>query len=232
MELLVLVLVLVLVLPRSQAQNLTRVRAELGQNATLTCSLRDRNIIWYQSGLRTFIGKTFSSRPYYSSPDLESKFEILENNLTIKNVTAEDRRLYFCGQKIRGEFELVESFLLVSDVPPVLPPDVPPVLPPDVPPVLPPDVPSPLPPDVPPVLPPDVPSQLQPAVWGSLSLSAVLLLLLTGLAGAGLVRRGGGPDSRPNPNPNPNPERMSSPQGGVLLPDQSQCVYRLDRTRT
>ncbi|KAM9766849.1 uncharacterized protein ACNS7B_017050 isoform 7-T7 [Menidia menidia] len=200
MELLVLVLVLVLVLPRSQAQNLTRVRAELGQNATLTCSLRDRNIIWYQSGLRTFIGKTFSSRPYYSSPDLESKFEILENNLTIKNVTAEDRRLYFCGQKIRGEFELVESFLLVSDVPPVLPPDV--------------------------------PSQLQPAVWGSLSLSAVLLLLLTGLAGAGLVRRGGGPDSRPNPNPNPNPERMSSPQGGVLLPDQSQCVYRLDRTRT
>ncbi|XP_075333183.1 uncharacterized protein LOC142391297 isoform X1 [Odontesthes bonariensis] len=114
-------LVLVLVLVCSEAQEVTEVRAELGQDATLSCSIRKKeDIFWYlevYSQLRASIGRTYSSFPEYFSPEVQTKYSILENRLVIKNVSAEDCRLYFCAEEIKGTFVFVDTFRLVSDVP-------------------------------------------------------------------------------------------------------------------
>ncbi|XP_075333184.1 uncharacterized protein LOC142391297 isoform X2 [Odontesthes bonariensis] len=119
MDLLRMLLVLVLVLVCSEAQNVTEVRAELGQDATLTCSIRNEtDINWYlevYSQLRASIGHRFATgHVSYSSAEFQTKYLIQENRLVIKNISAEDCRLYFCAEEIN---HTVDTFRLVSDVP-------------------------------------------------------------------------------------------------------------------
>ncbi|PWA13799.1 hypothetical protein CCH79_00016916 [Gambusia affinis] len=95
--------VLLLVLVGSEAWNITEVKAELGQNVTLTCTIDADDIYWFLEvhlNLRLGIGRTiFKSRSVYFSPDSESKYVMSGNQLLIKNVCLEDIRLYYCGKK-------------------------------------------------------------------------------------------------------------------------------------
>ncbi|KAL3999881.1 coronin-7 [Sarotherodon galilaeus] len=116
-------MILLVVLLCAEAENVTEVRGELGTNVTLTCSNQTSDPYWYMeiySQFRACIGRSFSSAgSTYWSPDFETKFSILGNKLVIKNYTAEDCRLYYCGIKRDGSIYFVETFRLVSDVTPM-----------------------------------------------------------------------------------------------------------------
>ncbi|XP_039907195.1 uncharacterized protein LOC120746053 isoform X2 [Simochromis diagramma] len=113
-------MILLVLLLCAQAENVTEVRGELGTNVTLTCSNQTSDPHWYMeihSQFRAGIGRSFSSAgSTYCTPGFETKFSILGNKLVIKNLTAEDCRLYFCGIKRDGSIQFVETFSLVSAV--------------------------------------------------------------------------------------------------------------------
>ncbi|MEQ2312838.1 hypothetical protein AMECASPLE_035304, partial [Ameca splendens] len=114
-------MLLLMVLVCSEAQNVTEVKAELGQNLTLTCSFNLTDIYWYMEvhhKLRASIGRSYSpTSSSFSSPDFDSKYLISENRLVVKDVSAEDFRRYVCGKKISGSMVYGDTFRLVSDVP-------------------------------------------------------------------------------------------------------------------
>ncbi|XP_076736890.1 uncharacterized protein LOC143415209 [Maylandia zebra] len=120
-------MILLVLLLCAEAENVTEVRGELGTNVTLTCSNQTSDPHWYMeihSQFRAGIGRSFSSAgSTYCSPGFETKFSITGNKLIIKNLTAEDCRLYFCGIKRDGSIHFVESFHLVSNV--IVPPNDP-----------------------------------------------------------------------------------------------------------
>ncbi|XP_005462744.2 uncharacterized protein LOC102075659 [Oreochromis niloticus] len=120
-------MILLVLLLCAEAENVTEVRGELGTNVTLTCSNQTSDRYWYMeihSQFRAGIGRSFSSAgSTYCSPGFESKFSILGNELVIKNFTAEDCRLYFCGIKRDGSIHFVDTFHLVSDIPTTPDPD-------------------------------------------------------------------------------------------------------------
>uniref|UniRef100_A0A3B4H874 Immunoglobulin domain-containing protein n=1 Tax=Pundamilia nyererei TaxID=303518 RepID=A0A3B4H874_9CICH len=111
-------MILLVFLLCAEAENMTEVRGELGTNVTLTCSNQTSDRYWYMeihSQFRAGIGRSFSSADStYYSPGFETKFSILGNKLVIKNLTAEDCRLYFCGIKRGGSTQFVETFHLIS----------------------------------------------------------------------------------------------------------------------
>ncbi|XP_042080920.1 uncharacterized protein LOC121815220 isoform X1 [Haplochromis burtoni] len=113
-------MILLVLLLCAEAENVTEVRGELGTDVTLTCSNQTSDPYWYMeihSQFRAGIGRSFSSADStYYSPGFETKFSILGNKLVIKNLTAEDCRLYFCGIKRGGSIQFVETFHLISDV--------------------------------------------------------------------------------------------------------------------
>ncbi|XP_072235506.1 uncharacterized protein [Leuresthes tenuis] len=200
MDLLWMMLLLVLVC--SEAQKVTEVRGELGQDVTLTCSIRNKDIYWFMqihSQFRAGIGRTFSSDASYFSPDFKTKYLILENRLVVKNISAEDCRLYFCAEKINGTFVFVDTFGLTADVPVTLSdyPDVP-VTPSS---------------DSNHQNPSCSPSQSEHVVLSSFILKAVLFSVFSGLMCSYLMRRRG--SSRGNQPPGftcEDPEMMDSPQ--------------------
>ena len=104
----------------SEAHNMRKVKVELGQNATLNCSVDISDIRWYMeihgqfrvNILRTF-GKT-DDDPEYFFPEFKTKYSVLENRLVIRNVTAEDCRLYFCAQRKNDTIHFEETIHLVS----------------------------------------------------------------------------------------------------------------------
>ncbi|XP_039462985.1 uncharacterized protein LOC120436287 [Oreochromis aureus] len=112
-------MILLVVLLCAEAENVTEVRGELGTNVNLTCSNQTSDTHWYMeiySQFRACIGRSFSSAgSTYCSPGFETKFSVLGNKLVIKNFTAEDCRLYFCGIRRDGNIHFVETFHLVSD---------------------------------------------------------------------------------------------------------------------
>nr|XP_024654578.1 uncharacterized protein LOC101479490 [Maylandia zebra] len=112
-------MILLVLLLCAEAKNVTEVRGELGTDVTLTCSNQTSDRYWYMeihSQFRAGIGRSFSSAgSTYCSPGFESKFSILGNKLVIKNYTAEDCRLYFCGIKRDGSIHFVETFHLLLD---------------------------------------------------------------------------------------------------------------------
>lgn len=110
--------VLLMVLIRAEAQNVTEITAELGQDVSLTCSINRADIYWFMEihhQLKTLIGRTFSSaKSTFSSPDFGTKFLISENWMVVKSVSVEDSRLYFCGRKINGTIVYEDAFRLIS----------------------------------------------------------------------------------------------------------------------
>ncbi|GLD67977.1 uncharacterized protein AKAME5_001930000 [Lates japonicus] len=121
MDLLWMILLLFLVC--TEAENLTEVKVELGQNIILNCS--DKTISqmhWYMeihSQLRGCIIRTFSASdtdPSYCSPSFKTKFSVQRNSLVIKNITAGDCRCYFCAKKQNDSIIYVDTFCLVSGV--------------------------------------------------------------------------------------------------------------------
>ncbi|RVE75466.1 hypothetical protein OJAV_G00016770 [Oryzias javanicus] len=101
-------------------QNVTKVRAELGKDFSLNCSIRNKDIYWFvqiYGQIRAGIGRLFPpNTSLYYSPDFESKYLILEHRLVIKNFTADDCRSFFCAEKKNQNYVIVDSFLLDSDV--------------------------------------------------------------------------------------------------------------------
>lgn len=104
----------------AEGQNLTEVQVELGQHVLLNCSIGVSDIYWYMEihgQIRWCMVRSFnrgSLYDYFMFPH-EDKFMILKgNSLQIKNLTAEDCRLYFCGRKSNGSIVLEEGFRLVS----------------------------------------------------------------------------------------------------------------------
>ncbi|XP_041834381.1 uncharacterized protein LOC121635308 [Melanotaenia boesemani] len=120
MDLMMMMMMVVVVLVCAETEKVTEVRGELGTDVTLNCSIRDGNVFWsmmIHSQLKVQIGRTYSFLPEYNAPEYETKYLIQENRLMIKNMTAEDCRLYFCGRKKSGNMVSVDAFRLISDVP-------------------------------------------------------------------------------------------------------------------
>ncbi|XP_067357283.1 uncharacterized protein [Channa argus] len=128
MDLLWMILLVFLVC--AEAQNVTEVKVELGQNVTLNCSWNNSNTHWFteiNSQVRGFISRSSSndsSGSQYYVYTFRPKYSAFGNSLLITNVTAEDCRLYFCGRKINGSVQFVDTFSLVSDVAPSPPNNV------------------------------------------------------------------------------------------------------------
>ncbi|XP_028255030.1 uncharacterized protein LOC114431654 [Parambassis ranga] len=111
-------MILLLVLIRADAQRVTEVRGEEGGSLTLTCSITPTitDIYWFMEvyrGFRAGIGRTLGphSSSYYS-PDSESKYLMESNRLVVKDLTAEDSRLYSCGRRNQSGLHFVDSFNL------------------------------------------------------------------------------------------------------------------------
>ncbi|XP_028255617.1 uncharacterized protein LOC114432045 isoform X3 [Parambassis ranga] len=111
-------MILLLVLIRADAQRVTEVRGEEGGSLTLTCSITPTitDIYWFMEvyrGFRAGIGRTYGphSSSYYS-PDFESKYLMESNRLVVKDLTAEDSRLYSCGRRNQSGLHFVDSFNL------------------------------------------------------------------------------------------------------------------------
>ncbi|XP_076022027.1 uncharacterized protein LOC143012663 isoform X2 [Genypterus blacodes] len=108
---------------RSEAEHVTRVQVQLGSNAILNCSQEANNMYWYMqihSQFRVPILRGFTSATNdaeYYTPDLKSKFSLsLKNSLVIKNVTKEDCRIYYCGEKdTEDTFHLISGAINDSD---------------------------------------------------------------------------------------------------------------------
>ncbi|XP_023805061.1 uncharacterized protein LOC110014300 isoform X3 [Oryzias latipes] len=116
-----MMMVVMMMMVRAEGMNVTKVRAELGTDVSLNCSIRNRDIYWFveiYGQIRAGIGRLYHPKtPEYYSLDFKSKYFMVETRLEIKNVNVDDCRSYFCAEKNNGNLVFVDSFLLESDVP-------------------------------------------------------------------------------------------------------------------
>ncbi|KAF1371531.1 hypothetical protein PFLUV_G00269250, partial [Perca fluviatilis] len=108
----------------AEDENVTVVKATLGQNAIFTCSVDIKDTYWYieiSSQVKGFIAQTYSMDPkdtwYDIHTTLKTKYVAMGNILEITNITAEDCRLYFCARKKDANIIFKDTFLLISDDP-------------------------------------------------------------------------------------------------------------------
>ncbi|KAF7650729.1 hypothetical protein LDENG_00121120 [Lucifuga dentata] len=118
-QLSLVLLLLLLLLLCAQAENFFEVKVQLGENATLNCSLQTDNIYWFRQmqSRRAPVLRTFSrkvSDAVFASADLRRKFSIMENKLQIHSVAAGDLRLYYCGRKHNQSMTFTDAFHLLS----------------------------------------------------------------------------------------------------------------------
>lgn len=105
-----------------EGQRPKEVRVQPGRSVVLNCSVTDAEIFWYieiHGQLRARIIRTFTGgdNQYYIFP--EDKYKaIVGNRLEVRNITAEDYRLYFCTRTQLGQTKIhfEDAFRLVSDV--------------------------------------------------------------------------------------------------------------------
>ncbi|XP_073351548.1 uncharacterized protein [Pagrus major] len=115
-------MILPLLLVRVNAENTTELKVELGQNVTLNCSWNDiPKIYWYleiHSQVRARIvqihSNTADGNEYFVYPS-NTKYEAIKGNrLVIRNITAEDCRLYFCAKRNNDNIIFVDTFRIIS----------------------------------------------------------------------------------------------------------------------
>lgn len=115
-------IILPVLLGRVHAENMTEVKVELGQSRTLNCSINDTyKIYWYleiRSQFKALIIQIHSNDPsgneYFVHPS-KTKYEAIEGRrLVIRNITAEDCRLYFCARRKSDQIIIVDTFSIVS----------------------------------------------------------------------------------------------------------------------
>nr|XP_046237848.1 uncharacterized protein LOC124055258 [Scatophagus argus] len=112
----------------AEAKNLTEVKVELGQNATLNCSVDKPMIYWYMevhSHFRVRITRSISSGTHDQSciDNITDKFVFVPKTLVITNITADDCRLYYCAVREGDQIKFEEVFRVVSCVPMTPPTD-------------------------------------------------------------------------------------------------------------
>lgn len=112
-------IILPVLLGRVHAENMTEVKVELGQSRTLNCSINDTyKIYWYleiRSQFKALIIEGFRDYNEYFVHPSKTKYEAIEGRrLVIRNITAEDCRLYFCARKTGGNIIIVDTFSIVS----------------------------------------------------------------------------------------------------------------------
>lgn len=103
----------------AEAQNLTQVTVILGQPVLLNCSVNSSDLYWYveiHSQVRAFIVHSFSFgrdfRYHISAPG--GKYEAVPGgSLWVRNITAEDCRLYLCARKLNDKLVFEEAFRIV-----------------------------------------------------------------------------------------------------------------------
>ncbi|XP_039649641.1 uncharacterized protein LOC120554693 isoform X2 [Perca fluviatilis] len=105
-----------------EAENVTVIKAKLGQNAIFTCSGDIIDTYWYieiRSQVKGPIARTFGTdaTDYDIHTTLRTKYIAKGNVFEITNITAEDCWLYFCARKERGNIIFKDTFLLISDDP-------------------------------------------------------------------------------------------------------------------
>ncbi|TDG95930.1 hypothetical protein EPR50_G00243730 [Perca flavescens] len=107
-----------------EAENVTIIKATLGQNAIFTCSGDTTDTYWYienRSQVKGLIARTYSMDPddtdYHIHTTVKNKYVAMGNIFEITNITAEDCRLYFCARKEGSKVIFTDTFLLVSDDP-------------------------------------------------------------------------------------------------------------------
>lgn len=102
------------------AEDLTKVRAALGENVTLSCSFTDSVIRWYMEihqRIRVCIvlmmdeDKDNRDHCVYNP---EWKYVTRGNNLSIMGITEDDYRCYFCARRKDGHMSFVDTFQVVS----------------------------------------------------------------------------------------------------------------------
>nr|XP_046237847.1 uncharacterized protein LOC124055256 [Scatophagus argus] len=113
----------------AEAKNLTEVKVELGQNATLNCSVDKPMIYWYMEVHSHFIVRiadSFSSGTRHQNwiDNITDKLVVVpRNSLVIMNITADDCRLYYCAVREGDQIKFEEVFRVVSCVPMTPPTD-------------------------------------------------------------------------------------------------------------
>ncbi|XP_036947324.1 uncharacterized protein LOC119015448 isoform X2 [Acanthopagrus latus] len=117
-------IILPVLLGHVHAENVIEVKVLLGQSRTLNCSINDtQKIYWYleiRSRFRALIVETMRDDPsdnmYYVHPS-KTKYEAIEGRrLVIRNITAEDCRLYSCARRNSDNVIFIDTFSIVSDV--------------------------------------------------------------------------------------------------------------------
>ncbi|KAM8722458.1 uncharacterized protein AB9X84_005088 [Acanthopagrus schlegelii] len=114
-------IILPVLLGHVHAENTIEVKVQLGQSRTLNCSINDtQKIYWYleiRSRFRALIVETMRYDNMYFVHPSKTKYEAIEGRrLVIRNITAEDCRLYSCARRKGDNIIFTDTFSIVSDV--------------------------------------------------------------------------------------------------------------------
>uniref|UniRef100_A0A3Q4BEX8 Immunoglobulin V-set domain-containing protein n=1 Tax=Mola mola TaxID=94237 RepID=A0A3Q4BEX8_MOLML len=95
----------------------TEMKASLGQNVTLNCSIIEQNLWWHMEvhgRLRACIGRVMGGVFYLQNALPSAKYKSLKmNQLMVTDIQQEDYRLYFCGRRRDDNINFTDAFRIV-----------------------------------------------------------------------------------------------------------------------